>query len=381
MDVHTMSSNDCHDTAKKSCCHADKPQPELQKKARSSCCPDENKTGKRRIDWLLWGSLTIVSLFYVLHWAIPDNLDKSPAIATFSASTFELMNKMWWGIALGIVTVGLLSVVPREFVMSALGKNNNTRGIARATAAGVMLDLCSHGILMVAMKLYERGASLGQVMAFLIASPWNSFSLTFILISLIGWQWTLSFVALSMVIAFVSGMLFERLVARGTLPSNPNRIDMPDDFHFFAQAKTQIKSSHFSSTLLLTLITNGIRDSRMVLRWTLFGVVLASLIRMGTSPDMFHDLFGPTLAGLALTLVAATIIEVCSEGSAPIASDLLTRASAPGNSFAFLMTGVSTDYTEIMSLKDTTRSWKVALFLPLITLPQVIILSLIMNMI
>lgn len=31
----------------------------------------------------------------------------------------------------------------------------------------------------------------------------------------------------------------------------------------------------------------------------------------------------------------AIIFEVCSEGSTPIAVDLLTRAKAPGNSFAF----------------------------------------------
>ena len=39
---------------------------------------------------------------------------------------------------------------------------------------------------MVGMKLYERGASLGQVFAFLIASPWNSLSVTLVLIALIG---------------------------------------------------------------------------------------------------------------------------------------------------------------------------------------------------
>ena len=64
--------------------------------------------------------------------------------------------------------------------------------------------------------------------------------------------------------------------------------------------------------------------------------------------------------------IRATILEVCSEGSTPVAADILTRAKAPGNSFAFLMTGVSTDYTEIMILKDTTKSWKIALFLPLL---------------
>jgi hypothetical protein len=43
------------------------------------------------------------------------------------------------------------------------------------------------------------------------------------------------------------------------------------------------------------------------------------------------------------------------------------------------MTGVSTDYTEIMILKDTTKSWKIALFLPLITIPQVIFIAWVMN--
>jgi hypothetical protein len=77
--------------------------------------------------------------------------------------------------------------------------------------------------------------------------------------------------------------------------------------------------------------------------------------------------------------MAATIIEVCSEGSIPIASDIFNIAKAPGNSFAFLMTGVATDYTEIMVLKETTKSWKIALLVPLITVPQIIIISYIMN--
>ena len=42
---------------------------------------------------------------------------------------------------------------------------------------------------------------------------------------------------------------------------------------------------------------------------------------------------------------------------------------------AFLMTGVSTDYTEILSLKETTKSWKIAFFLPLVTSPQIIIIA------
>ena len=95
--------------------------------------------------------------------------------------------------------------------------------------------------------------------------------------------------------------------------------------------------------------------------------------------NWFQNWFGPTMLGLLATLLMATIIEVCSEGSTPIAADLLTRAGAPGNSFAFMMTGVSTDYTEVMVLKDTTKSWKIALFLPLVTVPQVVVIAIVLN--
>ena len=86
--------------------------------------------------------------------------------------------------------ISILGRIPREFVMSALGTRTGAGGICRATIAGVLLDLCSHGVLMVASRLYERGASIGQVIAFLVSSPWNSLSLTLILFALIGVPWT-----------------------------------------------------------------------------------------------------------------------------------------------------------------------------------------------
>jgi uncharacterized membrane protein YraQ (UPF0718 family) len=43
------------------------------------------------------------------------------------------------------------------------------------------------------------------------------------------------------------------------------------------------------------------------------------------------------------------------------------------------MAGVATDYTEVMILKDTTKSWKLALFLPLVTVPQVTLVAYLIN--
>lgn len=331
----------------------------------------------RRFDWLLWGSLGVVAAAYALQLLMP--LQGQPA--TFTESVYDLMNRMWWGLALGIFFVGVLSKVPREFVMGVIGRAGSFGGICRATLAGLMLDLCSHGILLVGMKLYERGASLGQVMAFLIASPWNSISLTVILIALIGWGWTLLFILGSLVIALLSGFIFDRLVRRQVLPANPNDCELPADFHFWRDARARLKTARYNRALLEEMVRSGLHESRMILRWILFGVVLASAIRTFMDPETFATYFGPSLAGLGITLAVATVLEVCSEGSAPIAADILNRAQAPGNAFTFLMAGVATDYTEILSLRETTRSWKIALFLPLVTIPQVLAIAWAVNLV
>jgi uncharacterized membrane protein YraQ (UPF0718 family) len=225
------------------------------------------------------------------------------------------------------------------------------------------------------MGLYRRGASLGQTLAFLIASPWNSLSLTLILAALIGWKWMLVFIACSMVVALVTGWLADRWVRTGRLPANPNAIDLPKDFRSGPALQGVLTSLRPTPRNVLSLLREGLSGSRMVLRWLLFGFVVAAAIRALVPAEAFAHWFGPSAAGLLLTLAAATVIEVCSEGSSPIAADLITRAQAPGNAFVFLMAGAATDYTEILSLRETTRSWKTALFLPLVTAPQVVFIG------
>ena len=353
----------------------------------SSCCHNDHDHDKHeghdhggKFDWILWLSLLLVIIPYLLAVFDHPIIHQFAWFEIFSHSVHEFVNMTWWGVLLGIFFLALMSGIPREFVMSVLGNNKGANGIARAMAAGVLLDLCNHGILMIGTKLYQRGASIGQVMAFLIASPWNSISLTFILIAMIGLKWTLAFLILSCVVAFISGLIFDALVKRGSLPANPNAFDMPDDFKFWPEAKKQLSGVRWTPALFKDLAVDGIKESTIVVRWLLFGIVIASLLRVFFDPATFAEYFGPTLLGMVATVTFATILEVCSEGSSPIAADLVTRAAAPGNAFTFLMAGVSTDYTEIMVVKDTTKSWKIALFLPLVTLPQIVALGYLLNL-
>lgn len=348
----------------------------------SNCCekqrePSCHGESSSKPDWLLRISLSAVVLLYAVDWFFSVDRADLVWLSVLSSSVFEIINTMWWGLLLAALFVGVLEKIPQSWVLSILGRGDRLSGVLRATFAGVLLDLCSHGILMVGMKLYQRGASLGQVMAFLIASPWNSLSLTLILWALIGWQWTLLFVALSMLVGIVSGCVINHWVATGRLPENPSKLDcVPPSSQGFWRV---VAGGDWSPRGIGRVLWGGLQGSKMVLRWVFLGVLLASLIRAFVPLELFQNWFGVSTLGLLMTLLAATVIEVCSEGSTPIAADLFNRASAPGNSFVFLMAGVSTDYTEIMSIKDTTGSWKLALVLPLVTLPQILLLGFVLN--
>ena len=335
--------------------------------------------GRRRVDYLLWGCAAGVGLLFALGALAPGWVAARPWLETMALTAYHMVHAMWWGVAIGAVFVGLLSKIPREFIMAILGRGGTAAGLARAVGAGVLLDLCSHGILMVAARLYERGASAGQVVAFLLASPWNSFALTLVLVGLVGPGWTAAFIVLSMAIALATGWIFDRLVARRALPPNHNAVSLPADFRFWPEAAAGIRGARFGLRFLRETAVSGIKGSRMVVRWLLFGILLAAMLRALLDPSQYERFFGPTLAGLAVTVLVATVVEVCSEGSTPIAADILNRAGAPGNGFAFLMAGVATDYTEVMVIRDASRSWRLALFLPLVSVPQILAVAWLMN--
>lgn len=330
-------------------------------------------SGKHRhgMDVLYWFSIFAVALAYGAHlFGIKVSLWRWDH---FNHQIFEVMNSMWWGILLGIVAISLMNLVPREMVMTYFRGSSRFMGLLRATMAGTLFDLCNHGILMLGMKIYERGASLGQTMAFLIASPWNSFSFTLILYALIGGELTFLFLILSLVVALITGWIFEVLVEQKILPGHPLSQVVVDP----QQLRIRVE---WTWPFWGQLFWGGVKESKMIIKWILFGALLSALVNCFLSPEAFMEYFGKSFRGLILTLFAATGLEICSEGSIPLAADLVTVAKAPGNAFIFLMAGAATDLTEILLIRQTMKSWKVALALPLITVPQIIVLGFLMNM-
>ena len=156
-------------------------------------------------------------------------------------------------------------------------------------------------------------------------------------------------------------------------------MDLPTGYRIGPALFGVLRSLRPGTKNYLRLLREGLSGSQMVLRWILFGFVLTGVISAFVTEQNFRDFFGPTAMGMFFTLLATTLLEVCSEGSSPIAAYILLHAHAPGNAFVFLMAGAATDYTQIASLRQTTRSWAATFALPLISMPQVIFIGWLIN--
>jgi hypothetical protein len=223
--------------------------------------------------------------------------------------------------------------------------------------------------LAIAVSLYKKGASTASTLAFLLAAPWANLAITILLFSLFGLR-ALLVIGGALLIAIVSGFIFQVLEGKRIIEGGKN----------LASEVKMVKGWHWLgwSELIDQIGKRMWMLAKMVVWWILLGFFLASLLGAFIPEHLFHQFFGANLLGMLATLILASVIEVCSEGSAPLAFELFQKTRAFGNAFIFLQAGVATDFTEV-GIITTNIGKKAALALILVTVPQILLLGFLFN--
>jgi uncharacterized membrane protein YraQ (UPF0718 family) len=272
--------------------------------------------------------------------------------------------------------------VPKEYISKILAQNSS-RTIFNAVSIGFLMSACSHGILALSIQLHKKGASNPAVVSFLLASPWANFTITAMLVGFFGLK-GLFIIAAAIVVAINTGFIFMFLEKKGLIEKNKNSVELSGGFSIVSDIKKRVKNYRPGLKNLFAdlrgILKGSLVLSDMVLWWIILGVLIASFAGAYIPQHFFHRFMGPTLLGLAVTLALATVIEVCSEGSSPLAFEIFRQTGALGNSFTFLMAGVATDYTEI-GLLWTNVGRRTALWLPIVTVPQIVLIGYLANII
>lgn len=331
-------------------------------------CDDKNKLPWYKERIYIVGIITI--LLIIASYLIP-------ALNPLFHAFIDYFKLIWWAILLGLLIGGIIDhFVPRAYVAKILAAHRK-RSIFYAVGLGFLMSACSHGILAIAIELYKKGASIPSVVAFLLASPWANMPITILLFGFFGWK-ALLLVGSAIVIAIITGFIFRILDKKGKLDKHKYELKLDPDFSIKKDFKKRFKNKKWNIHDLHGVVRGGWNLAKMVVWWILIGMILAAFARAFVPQHLFLTYLGPTLLGLFITLIFATIIEVCSEGSSVLAFEIFNQTGAFGNSFVFLMAGVATDYTEI-GLIWSNIGRKTAIWLPVITVPQIILLGYLFN--
>ncbi len=298
----------------------------------------------------------------------------------FQKKFFSYFKALWWAVLLGIFLGGLIDYyIPREYIVKILSRKRSS--IFSAVFLGFLSSFCSHGILALALELYRKGAAIPAVVSFLLATPWANFTLTIMLISLFGLK-GLWIILGAVCVAINTGFIFILLERKGLIEKNKHSLDLAADFSILKDIGKRFKNYQLSVNNLFGDLKGIFKGmvilGQMLLWWLLLGVLLTSLVGAYFPEHLFYRFMGPTLLGLIVTLLFATVIEVCSEGSSPLAFEIYQKTRALGNSFVFLMAGVVTDYTEL-GLLWFNIGRRTAIWLVLVSVPQVLILGYLFN--
>jgi len=290
-----------------------------------------------------------------------------PALASLNTALESYFGMIWWAVLLGLLLGGLLDwFVPDGLVRRWLG-GDSLGALLRAVLAGFLMSACSHGMLAIAIALYRKGAGVPSVVTFLLAAPWANFPVTVLLFSYFGWQ-ALLIVGAAMGIALLTGLAFSLLDRLGWIEEAPEPEPGREETDWRRLREFDARAS------VQGVWAGALGLANMVLWWIIIGFLAAAFIQAYVPGDLFRAWMGPTFTGLLVTLAVATVIEICSEGSAPIAFEIHRQVGALGNPFVFLMAGVVTDYTEI-GLLWTSIGRRTALWLPVVAVPQVLLVA------
>ena len=306
-----------------------------------------------------------------------------PILILFRKAFLMYLKAIWWAVLLGLFLGGLIDYyIPQEYISKILSRKRPAT-IFNAVFLGFLMSACSHGILALSMQLHKKGASNPAVVSFLLASPWANFTITVMLIGFFGLKGLFIIIA-AIIVAINTGFIYMFLEKKGLIEKNKNIVEVSKEFSILSDLRIRAKNYRFGLKTLITDSKGIIRGawvlSNMVLWWIILGILIASIAGAYIPVHFFHRFMGPTLVGLFITLTLATILEVCSEGSSPLAFEIYRQTGALGNSFVFLMAGVATDYTEI-GLLWTNVGKRTALWLPIVTVPQILLIGFLANII
>ena len=266
-------------------------------------------------------------------------------IPLYTNEVFALFIEMAPYLVMGFLISGILYIfISKEQISNNLGKSG-IGSIIKAALFGVPMPLCSCGVIPVSSSLYNRGASKGATLSFLISTPQTGVDSILITAGGLG----MPFAIIRVIVALITGII-------GGLLAETSEIK---DFN----STEKINHTHTKTTWIQGL-KYGLMDLPQDIIKPLFkGIFLAALVSTFLGNNFFND-FGlnGTIGLFAICLIAIPMY-TCATASVPFAIALIHAGADPGIAFVFLMAGPATNIATMSVIKKIMGSRTLYIYL------------------
>lgn len=296
-------------------------------------------------------------------------LDAGSALGDAVHFFVEDVSKIFVLLVVMIYVISLLRAsLDVERVRNYLAAKNKGVGYLLGSIFGAITPFCSCSSIPVFLGFTSAGIPLGITMAFLITSPLINEVAVLLLMSLLGWKFTLLYVVVGMAVGMLGGLLLDAMKAERWLQS------------FAAEALVrgrQMKASNAVSTTQRTLSfserhqfakAEAIDIFGRVWKWVIIGVGLGAALHGFVPEGWVETHLGQ---GQWWSVPAAVLIGIPlysnATGIIPVMESLLANGLPIGTTLAFCMSTVAASFPEFILLKQVMQ-WRLLALLLIVLL-------------
>ncbi len=266
-----------------------------------------------------------------------------------------------------------------EKVRDYLSGKKRIVGYSMGSVFGAITPFCSCSSIPVFLGFTSAGIPLGITMAFLITSPLVNEIAVLLLISLLGWKFTLLYVFAGMAIGMVSGWFLDLIGAdRWLQPFAAKALNN-------AQRSTKEQVDHQTNKITLQQRHIFAKSEtqeifRRVWKWVLIGVGVGAALH-GYVPDGWIEahLGNRQWWSVPASVIIGIPLYSNATGVIPIMESLLTNGLPVGTTLAFCMSTVAASVPEFVMLKQVMQ-WRLLGILFLLLLSAFTIIGWMFNL-
>ncbi len=242
-----------------------------------------------------------------------------------------------------------------EFVRSYLSGKHRIFGYFLGSSFGAITPFCSCSSIPVFLGFTSAGIPVGITMAFLLTSPLINEVAILLLLSLLGWQFTVIYIAVGMAVGILGGMFLDLIHAEKLLQdfaAKAYQQAQGEGIHVEPGRRLSLRQRHqFAKAELFDIFGR-------VWKWVIIGVGLGAALH-GFVPDgwiashlgqgQWWSVPAAVLLGIPLYANATGVI--------PVMESLITKGLPVGTTLAFCMSTVAASFPEFILLKQVMQ-WR-----------------------